>query len=138
MLEYLPGEYWIEAEVTQLQQMITNIAINARDAMPEGGILTIRLSRTEVKREAPTPVKALKPGKWVVIQISDTGLGIPENVLPHIFEPFYQGKSSTNRQEKGTGLGLTLTRAMVEAHGGQIRVKSRPGETVFSFKLPLT
>ena len=107
-----------------LEQILFNLVHNAVQHTEKGGIITIGWK--------------LVPDH-VEIWVADNGEGIAPEDLPRIFEPFYQGRESGIRQEKGTGLGLTLTRSMVEAHGGKMTVRSKPGEgTVFSFVLPLT
>ena len=113
-----PG-HWTSADPSQLLQVILNLSLNARDAMPDGGTLTI-----EVERAAG----------FVQITVADTGEGIPEPVLRRIFEPFF----TTKPTDAGTGLGLALSRGIVEDHDGQISVKSEPGQgAVFTVLLPL-
>jgi signal transduction histidine kinase len=111
----------------QIRQVILNMLINAGHAMPEGG--TIYVS-THVSHDADP--EFLRSGA-VHIQIRDTGLGIAEDTLPHIFEPFF-----STRQEKGTGLGLWVSNGIVRSHGGDIKVRSRPGRgTTFTITLPI-
>lgn len=108
-------------EPLQLEQVLMNIAVNARDAMPQGGRLTFR-SRSE----GP---------ETVTLAISDTGRGIPSEVLPHIFEPFF----TTKPVGKGTGLGLAMAFGILRAHGGSLEVASEPGEgATFTLRLPVT
>ena len=131
----------VKADPTRLQQAVMNLAINARDAMPEGGELTFEvdefvLTAGESPSLVPTlghHVKSISPGHWVRLQVRDTGTGIPAVVLPHIFEPFY----TTKEVGKGTGLGLSQVFGIVRQHGGVIEVDSQQGVgTVFSVYLP--
>jgi signal transduction histidine kinase/ActR/RegA family two-component response regulator len=123
---------WIEADPTQLQQVILNLAINARDAMPEGGKLHIRLQPGVAEEDLPD--QAAHPGRaWVYLEVSDTGTGIPDETLPRLFEPFF----STKPQGQGTGLGLAIVRGIVESHQGQVRVQSLLGQgATFTVRLP--
>ncbi len=122
----------VNADPTQLQQMLTNLAINARDAMPQGGELTLRLSRLAVEPGQPAPCPDLSPGEWVVLAVTDSGAGIPEEILPHIFEPFF-----TTRAPQGTGLGLAQVYGIVKQHQGCIDVHSQVGVgTTFRLYLP--
>ncbi len=133
--DHKPGErYVVHADPTQLQQILTNLALNARDAMPEGGELRIRLSSYRRPAEAPPPLPGMEEGPWVLLEVEDTGTGIPEEVLPHIFEPFF----TTKPAGEGTGLGLAQVYGLVKQHGGYIDVESRVGEgTCFRIYLPL-
>ncbi len=104
----------------QIQQAILNILLNARDAMPEGGLLTIKtLDITLTGAEAQISPN-MKPGKYLQMDISDTGVGIDENILHHIFEPFF----TTKAKGKGTGLGLSVSYGIIQTHGGLISVES--------------
>lgn len=132
-LEIEPTELAVQADATQVQQVLTNLAVNARDAMPEGGELTLGLCRLSLKRGEPPPLPELPPGEWVVISVSDSGTGVPPEVLPHIFEPFFTTKSP----DQGTGLGLSQVYGIVKQHEGHIDVESRVGEgTTFTIYLP--
>jgi signal transduction histidine kinase len=116
------------ASPDQLKQVFLNLFLNARDAMPHGGLLEIA---SRVSRETDTEFLA---GRYVLIQVRDTGSGIPEEEMPRIFEPFY----STKSESKGTGLGLWVSMGIIQNHGGQIKVRSRPGRgTTFTVALPL-
>lgn len=122
----------VRADATRIQQMLMNLATNARDAMPDGGNLHIRLS-TETVTAGAEPLPDMSPGRWVNVCISDDGSGIPVEVLPHIFDPFY----TTKEPDKGTGLGLSQVYGIVKQHGGFIDVTSQLGEgTTFSIYLP--
>ncbi|NPA91196.1 MAG: GAF domain-containing protein [Chloroflexi bacterium] len=127
------GDYTVHADKTQLQQVLTNLILNARDAMPQGGILTIELDRVEYHSLAEIPLPELTPGPWVRLRISDTGKGIPENVLPHIFEPFF----TTKGPDQGTGLGLAQVYGIIQQHEGYITVESQVERgTTFTVYLP--
>jgi signal transduction histidine kinase len=130
-----PGDYLIEADPTQLQQVITNLAVNARDAMPTGGELRIELSRI-VCADNIHCVLCHQPieGEWVQLEVTDTGSGISADVLPRIFEPFF----TTKKVGEGTGLGLSQVSGIVVQHQGHIRVESQVGQgTTFTIYLPV-
>ncbi len=122
----------VNADPTRIQQVLMNLALNARDAMPDGGTLIIGLDLIEVE-EGVTPLPEMSPGSWVQLTMSDTGIGIKEDSLPHIFEPFY----TTKGIGEGTGLGLAQVYGIVTQHNGYIDVKSTPGSgTTFTIYLP--
>jgi two-component system cell cycle sensor histidine kinase/response regulator CckA len=126
-------EYIVQADPTRMQQMITNLALNARDAMPQGGILHIGLERIEVKSGESPLLPEMEAGDWVHIVVSDTGTGIQPDVLPHIFEPFF----TTKEAGTGTGLGLPQVYGIVGQHEGRIDLESQVGEgTTFAIYLP--
>ncbi len=132
-LEIKPDECLIDADSTQLQQVMTNLAVNSRDAMPEGGTLSLRLARFNLKQGEPPPYPEMSPGEWVVFSVSDTGMGIPAEILSHIFEPFF----TTKEVGQGTGLGLAQVYGIVRQHEGHIDVASQPGQgTTFTIYLP--
>lgn len=114
----------IEGDRAQLQQVILNLTINARDAMPEGGQIRIRLSRVRPEEAPPELSSAGSEACLALLSISDTGTGIPPDVLPRIFEPFF----TTKPRGQGTGLGLAIVHSIVEDHRGVIQVDSKPGE----------
>jgi two-component system, cell cycle sensor histidine kinase and response regulator CckA len=123
----------VSADPTRMQQAIMNLAVNARDAMPEGGRLAIQLAELVVDEPAEAPLPGMGPGRWVRVTVSDTGSGVPETALPHIFEPFY----TTKARGKGTGLGLAQVYGIVKQHGGEVDVRTRLGEgTSFQIYLP--
>ncbi len=130
----LPPDLWSAlGDPTQLHQVFLNLCVNARDAMPDGGTLTIA-ARNEVLDEnyAGMHLEA-KPGPHIVVQVEDTGCGMPPEVIERIFEPFF----TTKETGKGTGLGLSTAMAIVKSHGGFIRVYSEPGVgTRFCVHLP--
>ena len=124
-------EIWpIKADVNQFEQVIVNLAVNARDAMPGGGSLTIRTANCPVAGERPVGIPA---GDHVMIEVTDTGEGIPPEVRQKIFEPFF----TTKEIGKGTGLGLSTVFGIVNQSGGAIDVQSTVGEgTTFRIYLP--
>ena len=115
--------YTVNADPTRIQQVVMNLAVNARDAMPEGGDLHIVLSRLELGPDDSPPLKGMPPGNWVSLTVEDTGTGIPPDVLPHIFEPFY----TTKEPGKGTGLGLAQVYGIVKQHNAHIDVDTEMG-----------
>ncbi|MGD8552998.1 MAG: PAS domain S-box protein [Anaerolineales bacterium] len=125
-------EHIINADPARIQQVIMNMAVNARDAMPEGGTLTFELKHIEAtKIDAPYP--GMEAGDYVALHITDTGHGISSEDLPHIFEPFFTTKPSG----KGTGLGLAQVYGIIKQHEGYIDVSSQPGEgTTFDLYIP--
>ena len=131
--DFEKGEYIVEASLTQLQQVITNLAVNARDAMQEGGELRLAISHLRVESDERPPLPGMRSGDWVVWTVSDTGEGIPPGVLRHIFEPFF----TTKKPGEGTGLGLAQVYGIVKQHQGEIEVRSRLGKgTSFTIYLP--
>ncbi len=126
----------IFADVGQMEQIIINLSTNARDAMPEGGILSIGTDTMQVEGEPGVEVtgEQKKPGKYAVISVSDSGLGMSRETISHIFEPFY----TTKDVGKGTGLGLAIVYGVVKQHNGYINVYSEPNSgTTFKIYLPL-
>ena len=119
-----PEEYLVEGDPTQIHQVLTNLAVNARDAMPKGGELQFRLSRFTLETDGPRPFLIMQPGEWIVLSVSDTGMGIASDILPHIYEPFF----TTKDVGEGTGLGLAQVYGIVTQHGGFIDVKTEVGE----------
>lgn len=108
---------------TQLHQVLLNLCVNARDAMPKGGTLTLTV-KNAVVNAADALRQLVEPGRYVCISVKDDGQGIPPEALGKIFQPFFTTKS----QDKGTGLGLSTCRSIVKNHGGFISVSSKPGE----------
>ncbi|HEU5402256.1 MAG TPA: ATP-binding protein [Terriglobales bacterium] len=110
----------ISADANQLSQVLMNLLLNAAQAMPEGGSITIQAEK-------------VKFDERIEITVTDTGEGIPADILPHVFEPFF-----TTKRGKGTGLGLSISQAYIRSHGGEIRVASLPGHgATVRFTLPI-
>jgi PAS domain S-box-containing protein len=126
------GEYPINADLTRIQQAIVNLALNARDAMPNGGELRIALSRTQGQEIQCVDCGPMTGGDWIQVTVTDTGTGIPPDVLPHIFEPFF-----TTRTPLGHGLGLAQVHGIVKQHEGHLDVQTQVGHgTTFRLYWP--
>jgi CheY-like chemotaxis protein len=132
-LNYHPGSYPVHADPTRLQQVLMNLAVNARDAMPDGGTLSFDIDRVQLAPGDFPPSPYLPVGDWVSITVGDTGVGIPAEVIPHIYEPFF----TTKPVGQGTGLGLAQAYGIVKQHEGYIDVQSHEGKgTRFTVYLP--
>ena len=132
-LDYGRDKYTVSADLTSIQQMVMNLAVNARDAMPKGGELRLELRRMRVQSRNKAPLPEMDAGEWVHVIVSDTGSGIPPNSLPYIFDPFF----TTKAPGEGTGLGLAQVYGIVGSHEGTIDVESHIGEgTTFRIYLP--
>ncbi|MBL9215305.1 MAG: PAS domain S-box protein [Opitutaceae bacterium] len=130
----IAADVWnMAGDLTQLHQVLLNLAVNARDAMPAGGQLTLGAANVVVEETGVRLHQELKPGPYVVLSVADTGTGIPPDVLEHIFEPFY----TTKPRDKGTGLGLSTVYGIVRSHGGIVEVKTElDAGTEFRVLLP--
>jgi len=130
----VPNDLWIiSADATQIHQVLMNLCVNARDAMPEGGSITIKAENVYVDENYARMHIEAKPGRFVVITVSDTGPGMTAEVQSRIFEPFFTTKEMT----KGTGLGLSTALTIVKSHGGFINVYSELHKgSQFSVYLP--
>lgn len=123
----------VNADPAQIEQLLLNLALNARDAMPDGGTLRIETRNTHVCGKRSDEESTPPAGDYVLIRVSDTGQGITPELQELIFEPFF----TTKEEGKGTGLGLAMAREVVKNHGGHIRCWSSPGEgTAFEVYLP--
>ncbi len=124
---------FISGDAIHLEQVIANLVMNSRDAMPRGGVITISTAKRAIDRESGQTPPFLKPGSYVVLSIKDAGAGIPREIQDRIFEPFF----TTKPAGKGTGLGLAIVYGVVKSLNGEIRVESREGEgTLFELYFP--
>ncbi len=125
----------IIGDPTQINQVLVNLSVNARDAMPDGGRLSISASQVELDSQYVAMNHGTAPGRYVMISISDQGVGMAGQVLEHIFEPFF----TTKETGKGTGLGLSTVQAIMRSHGGFVNVYSEPRKgTVFKIYFPVS
>lgn len=125
----------VKADPGQIEQVVVNLVVNARDAMPSGGTIVIETSNVVVDAEQAATMTGFVPGSYVLLRVEDSGIGMTEAVRLRAFEPFFTTKS----QGQGSGLGLATTYGIVKQHGGYVDVRSTPGEgTVFRIYLPVT
>ncbi|MEN3939730.1 PAS domain S-box protein [Prosthecobacter sp. SYSU 5D2] len=117
------GLWAVQGDATQLHQVLLNLCVNARDAMPDGGLLTVMATNTVLDASYAAMNPDAREGPYVNIQVEDSGAGMSPQVVERIFEPFF----TTKELGKGTGLGLSTTLAIIKSHGGFIRVQSEPG-----------
>ncbi len=129
-------DLWIiQGDPTQLHQVLVNLCVNARDAMPRGGTLAITARNVQLDSESPRRAPQARPGPHVIIEVTDTGEGIAPEILDRIFDPFFTTKESG----RGTGLGLSTVLSIVKSHGGFIEVRTEVGKgTTFTTCLPAT
>jgi len=133
---HIPGTLWpIRGNATEFHQVLLNLAVNARDAMPEGGSLCFSVENVEIDASQVSQIPGATPGHYVAIMVSDTGTGIAPDVLPKMFEPFF----TTKPEGRGTGLGLSTSQRVVRKYGGFLHVVSVVGEgTTIEVFLPRT
>jgi len=125
----------VNADPSQMEQVIINLCVNARDAMAHGGRITIETKNAHIDEWLASQHSSMKPGHYARLSVSDTGSGISKELLPHIFEPFF----TTKGPAKGTGLGLATVYGIIKQSGGDVFVHSEPGQgAVFSVYLPVT
>jgi PAS domain S-box-containing protein len=123
----------INADASQIEQVLMNLALNARDAMPDGGTLSIETKNIVLDEDSLRTQPELIPGKYVLLAVADTGHGMDKTTLEHVFDPFF----TTKEVGKGTGLGLAMVYGIVKSHQGQITCISKPGEgTAFKICFP--
>jgi two-component system cell cycle sensor histidine kinase/response regulator CckA len=122
----------VKVDLSQFEQVIVNLAVNARDAMPDGGTLAIRTANVPAADNSKFSAKGMPSADYVLVEVSDTGTGIPPDIIDKIFEPFF----STKDVGKGTGLGLSTVYGIVKQTGGFVYADSRPGSTTFRIFLP--
>jgi PAS domain S-box-containing protein len=142
VVEYqVPNDLWpVMGNATQIHQVLLNLCVNARDAMPQGGNLCVGAENCLLDATAARALERqhghrVTPGPWLVLQVKDTGTGIPPEILPRIWEPFFTTKGT----DKGTGLGLSTVRGIVETHHGFVTLQTSPGAgTDFQVYLPAT
>jgi two-component system cell cycle sensor histidine kinase/response regulator CckA len=129
-----PDAGLVEIDPSQFTQVLMNLAVNARDAMPDGGALTLETTNAEVTDGDPRAALGLQPGSWFELSVSDVGVGMDEATLERIFEPFF----TTKAPGQGTGLGLATVYGIVQQSGGEIFVNSEPGEgATFELYFPI-
>ena len=129
----LASDLWnIQGDEGNIEQVIMNLTINARDAMPQGGKITVKTENVHIDEEYCKKVIDSRPGAFICLSITDTGTGMDAETLKHIFEPFF----TTKEKGKGTGLGLSVVYGIVKQHDGWITVESRPGQGT-TFKIYL-
>ncbi|MBU4263466.1 MAG: response regulator [Proteobacteria bacterium] len=132
-LRISPSLSLVRADSGQIEQVLANLSINAQDAMPEGGIMTIEASDIDLDESYTTSHPEIVPGPYVMLAVSDTGMGMDKESMEHIFDPFF----TTKELGKGTGLGLSTVYGIVKQHGGSISVYSKKGHgSTFKVYLP--
>ena len=129
-----PGLHPVEADPVQMEQVLLNLAINARDAMPSGGVLSLRVANVVLSEEFARSHPPIEPGPYVLLEVEDTGCGMSPGTKARAFEPFF-----TTKGLEGTGLGLSTVYGIVKQSGGYIWISSEPGQgTTFSIHMPPT
>ena len=123
----------VKADIAQFEQVIVNLAVNARDAMPDGGKLTLRTANVGADESARFHYKGMPIGEYVLVEVEDTGTGIPPEIIDKIFDPFF----TTKEVGKGTGLGLSTVYGIIKQTGGFVYVESEVGKgTTFRIFIP--
>lgn len=126
-------ERTVRIDPSELDRVVMNLAMNARQAMPRGGRLRLATGRQLLLQALPAMPEPVPAGRWTVLEVSDSGQGIPSEILPRIFEPFFTSRA----QQGGTGMGLATVHGIVRQSGGYLTVSTRPGEgTCFRILLP--
>jgi len=129
-----PGLRSIIADPSQIEQVIMNLVVNARDAMPTGGTIDITIEPVTLDERASLRYSGIVAGEYVRVAVRDTGVGIDPELQPHVFEPFF----TTKAPAKGTGLGLSIIYGIVKEAGGAVTFATAPNEgTTFEVLLPL-
>jgi CheY-like chemotaxis protein len=124
----------VQGDINQIEQVVMNLIVNARDAMPKGGKISITTEAIVVANGMPGIPPYIHPGEYIVLNVTDTGTGIPDDIVNKIFEPFF----TTKEQGKGTGLGLSMVYGAIKEHQGYITVQSKLGVgTTFTVYLPV-
>ena len=118
----------VVGDATQLHQILLNLCVNARDAMPDGGTLTLQAQVVDIDPAHASLIPDAQPGHYVVLRVRDSGTGIPPEIVDRIFDPFFTTKAS----DRGTGLGLSTVLGLVKSHGGFLQVQSVTGESLVS------
>jgi PAS domain S-box-containing protein len=132
-LELARGLWATKVDPTQIEQVVMNLVVNARDAMPDGGKLLVKTANAFVDEQAASAHLGMKPGEYIVLSVADTGCGMTEHVQAHVFEPFF----TTKALGKGTGLGLATVYGIVKQSGGYVAVESTPERgSTFTIYLP--
>ncbi len=132
-VRYWPQPAFVQADRGMVEQIILNLAVNARDAMPKGGQISLQINPCDIDQSHVQQQPQARAGRFVCLSVTDTGTGIPADVLPHIFEPFF----TTKEVGKGTGLGLATVYGIVKQHSGWLEVETEAGRgTSFKIYLP--
>jgi two-component system, cell cycle sensor histidine kinase and response regulator CckA len=132
-LELLEGVPYLMGDSIQMEQVVMNLMVNAADSMPDGGTVTVATTAKDFGREAEYIHPLLAPGSYVILRVTDSGSGIPEDIRDKIFDPFF----TTKAKEKGTGLGLAMVYGIVKDHKGAVTVESQVGKgTTFEVYIP--